>query len=184
MLSEHRIIALCADLSHETNYAPLINSLHRAALRDGRRLMVFASFSETTAVQNTANVYDLVNFNVVDSLIVIRQGRRNDTKLHEVCARAVHAGKPFLVLGDAGNWKNGVSLEWDHETAFRGLLEHLVVSHGVKDSVLICGDRTDDTHSETCAHIYRGVLAEHGLDCMSQNIYYCEYRDSNVYAIV
>lgn len=183
MLSDRKIIALCLNCFQDANHAPFVNALHKAAMKHGWRVMVFASFSKNIApgTKNTPSVFDLINFKTADALVVSYGGRQPDEGLKQALVRAKEAGKPTVIIGT--NWDNedAVSLTADHTEAFRSLIIHLIQKHQIGSAVLMNGSREGDSHSRMCERVFREVMAEHGLPGDSRSCLYTEYRDSAVY---
>lgn len=177
MLNGKPVIGLCLTKIHDICRAQLVDCLHQAANTAGMKLIVFNSFVDyyhgDAFDEGARSVYDLLQYGVIDALVVHDQSFFNKQLMNGIIDRALQAGKPVVLL-DAER-EGCFTVRGDHENAFCGLMNHVIRHHGVTDTVFMAGNRSGDMVTADRIACYRKVMEENGLPDLEENIFYGEF---------
>ena len=102
MLGEMKIIALCASRIYDDSCVELITSLNNEITKRGGRLIVFSSVSDlyygTEAEKGEAAVFRLMNFSMIDAVIVHGEWIKDKNVLEDIIGRTKAAGKQVFYI--------------------------------------------------------------------------------------
>ena len=174
MLNGKPVIGLCMTKIHEIGRANLVDHLHRAADKAGMKLIVFNSFvdfyHQDDFDEGSRYVYDIIQFDVVDVLVIHDLSFFQKSIVAELVERAHAAGKPVVIIN--GDREGCFSVKADFEDAFTTVIEHVFGHHGVTDSYFMAGYEAGDLVSRERIECYKKVLANHGLPFEQERILY------------
>lgn len=177
MINGRKIVGLCMTRIYEASRVQLIDRLHRRLEKAGMKLIVFNSFvdfyynDENDA--GARSIYDMIQFTVVDALIIHEESFYNKEIIRSLQERALQNNVPVVMLGSEtpGCFSVGV----DYQEAYTSVLRHVVEEHGVTDTVYLAGRKEGDNDSVNRIACYRRVLEENGIAFNPENVFYGEY---------
>lgn len=187
MIGNKKVIGVCLTKINDICRADYINRLHFLCEKSDCKMIVFNSFTDfytDTAVDDGAkSIYGIINFDIVDALVVLDNSFHNKQIVKDIIAHAKACGKPVVVIGDTadGCW----SIRPAYENAFKSMLNHVIKEHGVTDTFFIAGHNLDfDKDSATRIRCYKEVLEENGIAFDKDKVAYGQYWEGPVRAII
>ncbi len=178
MINGHKVIGVCVTIVQNRAEADYIDHLRKAAYKCGCKVMVFNSvldfYVNNTYAEGAKSVYELINFDIIDALVII-----SDTMYHckdlknEIISRARANDVPVILIDDEAEGCFTVSKRC--HKALTAVVDHVIRDHGVTDTFFIAGRRTDDPYSETRIQCYKDALAMNGLEFSEDRLDYGEY---------
>ena len=136
MLNGKPVIGLCMTKIHEIGRANLVGHLHRVVDDAGMKLIVFNSFVDfyhkDDFDEGSRYVYDIIQFDVVDVLVIHDLSFFQKSIVAELVDRARAAGKPVVIIN--GDREGCFSVKANFEEAFTTVIDHVFSHHGVTDS--------------------------------------------------
>lgn len=180
MINGKKIVGLCMTRIYDASRAQLIDRLHRCLEAAGMKLIVFNSFVDfyynDDIDRGAKSVYDLIQFSVVDALVIHEESFYNREIIAELQRRALEAGAPVVMIGDDA--EGCFSIGTEYREAYTGILRHVVEEHKVTDTAFMAGRREDDADSAGRLECYRRVLEENGIPYREENVFYGDYWES------
>ena len=171
------ISALYEDMVRQT-----VDGMLGAAQRENIKLLFFTSFADNHTSQNydlyqdydTGDfvVYLLPDLKEYDALISL------DTYMTGSFIEPINKLKnavsiPVITMGTV---KEGTySIVNDQDLSFREIIEHLIDRHGCRDFVHVAGPR-ERSFCQERIDIFQNTLADHGLECGEERIFYGTLR--------
>lgn len=165
MIGNKNIIGVCVTKVQDPPHARTLAALHEVARKKDFHLMVFNSpfdFSAGTEAEHGAEaVYDLINYDVIDALIVMCSEFINKAVLEKMITKAQHHHIP-IILEDVES-EGCYTVKNYFEDSLSNLLNHVIRDHGVKDTFFIAGIKDND-YSDQRVNVYKRVLADNHLE--------------------
>lgn len=178
MINGKKVVGLCITRMHDAPRARMLNVLHRKLNEYGIRMIVFNNpfdFSSSFEADNRpAAVYDLINFDYIDALVVVGSVFINKHLYHKTIERAKEKNIPVILENDI--YEGCYLIRNNFEDSYAELLNHVIRDHGVRDTFYIAG-RKGNIYSEERIAVYRRVLLENGLAFDWQNVDYGDFWD-------
>lgn len=164
MLGEMKIIALCATRIYDDNCVELISALNSEIIKHGGRLIVFSSVSDlyfgTEAEQGEAAVYRLMNYEMIDAVIVNGEWIKDKNVLEDIISRTKAAGKQVFYIGKQRD--DCINFSFDYEKGFESIVRHVIQKHNVTSLHMIAGIK-DNNFSEERIDSFKHVLTENNI---------------------
>ena len=187
MIGKKKIVGVCLTKINDICRCDYINRLHFLCEESDCKMIVFNSFSDfyhgDAADDGAKAIYGIINFDIVDVLVVIANSFHNKKIVDDIVCHARVCGKPVILVGDTadGCW----SICPDYAEAYKGMLNHVIKEHGVTDTFYIAGNNVEtDTDSITRLSYYKEILAENGIPFDESKVAYGEYWEGPVKQIV
>ncbi|MBO7335958.1 MAG: GGDEF domain-containing protein [Lachnospiraceae bacterium] len=144
--------------------------------------MCFASYSVySDMVRGELNVYDMMNPEDYDGVIVFSTSLNSTDTALELCNRAKEKNVPVISVGLEVDGISSVCLS--NEEGMRGLVTHLIEQHGVERAFFIVGT-PDHVDSVTRLQAAREVFLEHGLKLADEDVGYGRWSNKHTADIV
>lgn len=164
MIGNKRVIGICVTKIHDTAKSRIINMLYEEAVKYGYKVMLFNSaFDITDEINNeigVASVYDYINYDIIDAVIVFHSGISDELAYNHIISKALDANVP-VILED--KIKEGCfTVRNTPDVALEKLINHVIRDHGVTDTFFMAGIRGNE-FSNKRIEIYKKVLAENNL---------------------
>ena len=176
-MDRKRIIGVCITKIHDTTRADLMHRLHHLAMKKNYKLLIFNSFidfyNNDAFYKGAASVYDIINFDLIDALIIHTESFCNKSLIDKIIVSAKEHNTPVILLDRTCD--GCFSIVGDYEAAFKTVINHIIKDHGVKDLFFIGGKKENDPFTESRIRCYKEVLLENGVDFNENNIGYGEY---------
>lgn len=164
MINGKRIIALCIPKINEDSSRKFIVALNNSLPGEDCRLMVFATCSElfygVSTEAGEIAVYDLLDFDFVDIVVICVEKIKNKELVEDLIARTVAHGKPVITVD--GEYDGAISTEFDYEAGFRSVVEHVLDEHHVRRPHMMAGIK-DNSFSESRIAVFAETLESRGI---------------------
>ena len=141
MLNGYHIAALCVSRIHDEENVTFIANLNSLLVEKDWRLMCFTTdsdlYSETVTEAGELQVYDLLDFDVIDAVIFSASTSYIEQVKLGIINRALKASKPVFVVDES--IPNCYSVRFDYRTGFKKVVRHVLKEHNVKDIHFLAG---------------------------------------------
>ena len=185
MIGQYKIIALCISRIQENFSHEFVLNFSEVVKRAGYRLFVYNACSdlENDESKNIGQkyTYDLIDYSVIDALVVYEDRIRNKVISDEIIAKGLQNNVPVIVLGEAH--PGCVNIASNDPLGMEKMVRHLVVDHGLRKLHFIAGIK-DEHYSDERIAAFKRVLAEHGIPYDASMLSYGEYWSGPTEAIV
>ncbi len=176
MSQRKKIIAVCMTKPQDYSHSLYLQCLHKQAIKNDFKLIVFSSFvdffNNDFYDQGEASIFGLINFDVIDALIVQLESFQNKSCITPTIEEAKKRGLPVLCVNEVMD--GCYSLIPDFSSAYRSIVNHVIQDHEVTDSFFIAG-RKGDRDSEARLTIYKSVLEDNDLPFSDNQVDYGDY---------
>lgn len=176
MIGQYRIAALCIARIQEDSSRKLIEALTREMERVGYRLFIYSTDSDL--FWNTANeegeqtVFELIDFSLIDALIIYNERIKSKTLAKELIKKAQNVNCPVFVV--EGQFEGCVNLNFDYSGGFELIVRHVVEEHHAQRVHYMAGFEGNE-FSDARGEVIRRVMEEHGLPFGPENISYGDF---------
>ncbi|MGN1179838.1 MAG: diguanylate cyclase [Suilimivivens sp.] len=169
-------MALCISRVHDEESNKFIKELNERFAAKGYRLFVYGICSDlywnTPYEAGEASVFDLINYKVVDALIIYEEKIKNKTVIQNIVDKA-HEGKvPVITIGE--KFKGCINVRFAYETGFEQTVRHVIEEHGLT-KLHFMGGMKNNSFSEERLNAFKKVLAEKGLSFDEGMVSYGEF---------
>ncbi len=177
MINGKKVIGICLTRIQDTTISNYISRLHNLARKRGYKLIVFNSFVDFYHRDafdiGAKSVYDIINYDIVDVLLVYTESFCDDEVLDYIIKGAAEKEVPTILINKEleGCW----SVMRDPEKAFKEIIRHIIKDHGITDIIFMAGKRDNDIETVRRIQCYKDVLEENGLVFDANRIEYGEY---------
>lgn len=176
MLRGRYVFALCTSRIHNPEVLESVSAFVKEAQKRGYSVLVFNSSLEqnTDGKSNSScfSVYDLIPFDIVDLIVVMRETIKNRTVTGTISQIAKMRRIP--VLSYDGTMEDIPSVYSYSNQAFDEMLEHVFGHHHCKRVDLLTGTR-GNYGAECMVMAYREALRKHGLPFEEERVGYGDY---------
>ncbi len=177
MIGNKKIVGVCLTKIHDATRSDYANRLHNLAQKQDIKLIFFNSFvdfyNNDSFDEGARAVYSLINFDILDALVVVYDGFCNKDIADGIVRKAKMNDVPVVLVNGE---KNGCwSICSEYEESFKSVLRHVIAEHGATDTFFIAGNRDNDPDSELRIRCYKEVLEEQGLPFDESQIGYGGY---------
>ncbi len=170
---EQKIIAICAARDCDPAYLSTFSSF---AKEYNYKVLYFFSFSDLYTTEShdigEKNIYQLINYDLIDGLIIMAQSIKNQEVLHSLTRAANKAKIPAISIDCP--LEGCYNIEFNYDKAVECIITHLIEKHNISRINFIAGFRGND-YSEHRLSIYRKVLEEHNLPIEEERIGYGDF---------
>ena len=157
-------IAVCANGWNYDTLNEALKGISKYAKKEDFDVFVFLSFASysehSTLIQGELNIYELMNPEDYDGVIVFSTAINSQDTAISLCKRAHEKHVPVVSIGMEIDGIHSVSVS--NDAGMRKLVEHLIEVHGVKRAFFI-GGTPDHVDSIARLEVTRKVFEEHGL---------------------
>ncbi len=185
MTKDKKVIGVCLTKIHDIRRSDYANRLHHLAQKVGYKLIFFNSFVDfyhNDAFDTGAkSVYDVINYDIVDALIVLYDSFYNRSVADEIIARAKERNVPVVLIN--GEKEGCLSVAADYNNALKTVIRHIICEHGITDTFFLAGTK-GDAESEKRLNCYKAVLSENGLPFEESRVDYGDYWEDPARRVV
>lgn len=171
-----KVIALCISKAGSERNFEFIKALNDACAGKGFRLFIYHTCSDlywgTRSEEGEKAVFSLIDFSVVDIVMIFEEAFHDKTAVDRVAALA--AGRQVPVVSVGAVRENGISFLFDYAAGFEKIVRHVIEDHGLRDTCFFAG-RKGDPHSDQRIGAYKKVLAENGIEFAPERLFYGDY---------
>lgn len=151
----------------------LITRLDEQLSKHNYRIFVYSTCSElsgnTPAEAGEKSVYELIDFNILDAIVVTYEKIKDRELANDIIARAKKFGKPVFVVG--GKVEGCINLMFDYKAGMREITRHVLGHHNVRRPHFMAGFE-GNSFSEERIDAFREVLAEFDIPFDSSMVSY------------
>ena len=151
----------------------LITRLDEQLSKHNYRIFVYSTCSElsgnTPAEIGEKSVYELIDFNILDAIVVTYEKIKDRELANDIIARAKQCGKTVFVVG--GKVEGCINLTFDYKNGMREITRHVLEHHNVRRPHFMAGFE-GNSFSEERIDAFKEVLAEFDIPFDSSMISY------------
>ena len=179
MIGKKKIIGLCISAVHTGFKSDFVEMLNQEIIRDNFKLIVFNSllsvYDGSIYDTGASSVYNIVNFDILDCLIIFDRGLINKQNGIEMIAKAKEKNVPVILINSENEGCFCVSD--DYKTSYRNLIRHVIRDHDVRDVFFMGGYRWDPDTLDRLA-CFKKALGDENINFSDWMVGYGEFRDS------
>ncbi len=184
MVNGKKVIAICVDNDRNTENLDYISRIYNRNAEKGF-LTIVINYSMAT-LHNTwetrrAEYYNMLNFDYVDAVIVVKNSQFKDEQIKRIADDAEKNNTPCIVIGD--KYDNAFSILYQGDDCFERIVRHVVEYHGCRNVYFIAGIEGVE-FSEYWVEIYKKVLESNGIAFDKSKVAYGQYWRNPVYKIM
>ena len=176
MYQEFPIIGLCLVRADDERNFNMIEALSRKIHSIGARLMIYQSttnmFWQYKPEGGERMVYNLVDYNYVDLMIVFSEIINDDELIDSIVQNAKKDDKPVFTIGKP--WPGCTNFGFLYVDGIEKAIRHVVDHHNCKELCFVAGPEGEPT-SEARLAKYREIVTEYGLTSSLNRVYYGGY---------
>ena len=186
MIGGRLVIGVCLTKVHDYTNLQFLQYLHEETCSAGCKMMVFNSYLDfyhkDIYDEGAKAVYGLIDFDIVDALIILGNCFYDKSIIDDLCSRAGEASVPVVILGEER--PGCFSVQGDYSESYMNLIYHVLEDHGVKDLFFIAGRKENDPDSVHRLECFMDVMEEVGIPFDESKIAYGEYWNEPTRAIM
>ncbi|MBQ5335046.1 MAG: EAL domain-containing protein [Oscillospiraceae bacterium] len=176
MLHDKPLFALCVSQIQNSEIRESVQSFVKEGRRRGYDILVFNSGLDAvygnSTDQSCYSVYDLIPFDIVDLIVIMRDSIRNDAVCNTIAALAKERRVPVMCYDSEAE---GIPSVFSYPyQAFPELLDHVIGHHKCRKVDLITGVR-GNYGSECMVVAYREALRRAGIPFSPERVAYGDY---------
>lgn len=164
MIGNNKIIALCISRVQDSATNDYITGLYHAVKDKGYRIFVFNTCTKIGEEDYRDNVqtrvFDLIDYDIVDVMIVFEEVMENRSLSDELIRRSLEHKVATIVIGEAH--EGCVNIKYDHKNGFSQIVRHIVCDHKITDLHFMAGIK-GNYFSEQRILAFKNVLEENSL---------------------
>lgn len=176
MLGKYKIIALCMSRIHENFSHDFVLLFSKVLSNTDYRLFVYNACADLSNEESTntsqKSTYDLIDYSVVDVVVVYEDRIRNQAVSDSIIARGLQNNVPVIVLGSPH--PGCINVASDDPRGMEKMVRHLIDVHGVRKMHFIAGIK-DEPYSDARIAAFRRVLEERQLPFDDSMVSYGKY---------
>lgn len=161
MIDNKHVIGVCITKIHDSTHAEIISYLHKQAEAQGYKLIVFNSsfdfFYGLDDQMSASQIYDFINFDIIDALIIFCGSFLDKTIYHGLINRALEANIPVLLEDEV--YEGCITIKNEYDQIFKDMIRHVIEHHDVKDLFFMAGFKGNE-QSDHRIKLYKEVLQE------------------------
>jgi len=176
MIGEYKIAALCLAKVQDEACRKLVKALNEGLVPMGWRLFVYSTandmFWNTQSDIGEKYVFDLIDFDVIDTLIYYDERVKSKEIKRKLIEKAHDNGIPVFVVD--GECEGCVNVNFDYSGGFELVVRH-VVEHHKKTRVHYLGGMRNNEFSDARGRVVEKVMHEHGYSFGPEDISYGDF---------
>lgn len=173
---KNKYIAVCTAGINVDGIADTLRAIDKYAGQFQYKILYFNSFSSLYHFEKhdvgESNIFHLINYGMIDGIILLADTIKNNTVRQEILDRARHHGVPVVSV-DQKN-EGCYNIIFRYKNAMRKIVNHLVEEHHFTRINFIAGIK-GESFSEERLQAYKEVLEEHGIPYQEERIGYGNY---------
>ncbi len=176
MVGKYKIIALCISRIHENFSHDFVLRFSHILKNTDYRLFVYNACSDLSNIESSITAqrftYDLIDYSVVDVLVVYEDRIRNQEISDEIIAKGLQHNVPVIVLGAAH--PGCINIASDDPRGMEKMVRHLIEEHGVRKLHFIAGI-PNEPYSDARIAAFRRILDEKKIPFYDSMVSYGQY---------
>ena len=175
MYNGYKVVALCISKAGNERSFEFIKAMSEAVTKSGYRLFIYHTCSDlywkTRSEEGDKAVFDLMDFDVIDAVVIFDEGFRDRKVADEIAERSLKHNVPVICVGIPEARENCINFLFGYADGFEKVVRHLIVDHGVRNICMISG-KQDEFLSQERVEAYKKVLLENGLPFDENRVLY------------
>jgi len=179
MIEGKKIIAVCIARMQDDTSRNYVEEFNKAVAPLGYRLLVYTTCAvinnEGEYVDPEFSVYDFIQYDVVDTVVIFEDLILNQEVTDELIRRAKENGVPVIVIGE--RHEGCINVTYDHDNDFEEIIRHMVEVHHMKKFHLMAGLK-GNVYSDIREQAFRKTVEKYGIpydDSMVSYGNFCSY---------
>lgn len=176
MLGGYKIIGLCTCRVHEEESYRYVKEFNRQFTKKGYRLFVYATCADlywnSISEKGEAAVYKLIDFDILDALIIQEERIRNKEIVFNLIEQANKHNVPVITIGE--NMEGSIAIAFDYQAGIEEVVRHVIEEHGITDLHFISGHK-GNPFSVAREAAFERVLKEKNLEFRQDMISYGDF---------
>lgn len=185
MIGKKRVIGVCVTKLQESARAEMIKKLHTEAEKNNCKIIVFNSFADFYYNDDNdagaGGIYDLINFDIVDVLIIFCSCFYSNAVYERIILRAKEHNTPVILEDET--YEGCYTVKSGYEKPLAQLMDHVIREHGARDTMFLAGF-TGSPQSDARVEVYKRVLEGNGLEFSEDMIEYGGFWDEPTYEVI
>ncbi len=173
MFKGQKIIAVCMPRPYEATRFRYIEILNSVAVSKDYKLFLYQTnsdlFMNNTSDVGEEYVFDLIDYDVVDAIIVFTEMIKNRKITRKIADNAISRGIPVISVEAA--MEGCINIKHDYGDCFEKIVRHIIVDHKLTKVNFIAGFE-GNSFSEERHDVYKKVLAEQGIPYETERVGY------------
>lgn len=171
-----KFIAVCCAGVDEDYNDVILPAIRTYGEKMGYKLLYFYSFSTLFYAQKhdigESNIFHLINYNLIDGIILLSESIRNEEISKEIVERAKTYDIPVVAIDHY--IEGAYNINFQYMGAMREIMRHMLEDHGYRRINFIAGPK-GNSYSEERLNVYREMMGEYGLNVEEERIGYGEF---------
>ncbi|HZJ58582.1 MAG TPA: GGDEF domain-containing protein [Clostridia bacterium] len=185
MYKDHKIIALCITQLHDERNFDFVSALNKKINDFGYKLFIYHShldfYDERQNEKGDEAVFDLIDFDIVDAVIIYEESIRNQRISDGIVKKAKSKSVPVITIGVTK--QSTANFILNLEIGFEKVVRHVIEFHKIKDTIMIAG-RRDSYYSNKRIEVYKKVLSENNIRFDDSMLYYGDFWSEPTCAVM
>ena len=135
MINGCKVAALCVSEIQNENTQSMIYPMYQSLLEKNWRCLIYNTatdlFRDTPFDRGEASVFQLMDFSVIDAVVVYTQCLKCRAIVEDILAAASQHQVPVFLVEPTERYSSGIRITFDELDAFRELVTHLIEHHHV-----------------------------------------------------
>ncbi len=179
MLRNKKLIGVCLSKIEDEVRSNFVNFLYKEASANDHKIIVFNSLRDLYAGdlhdKGSSSIFETINYSVFDALVVVSYSLYDTSITESIAEKAAEYGVPVITVH--GRHDGCYNIIGTYEEAYRNVIRHVIVKHGVTRPVFMGGIR-DEKDTVTRLKCFRKVLAENNIPFSEDMVCYGDYWDT------
>jgi len=179
MIGKKKIIGVCICAVHTGFKSDFVELLNKEIVSENCKLVVFNSllsvYDASIYDVGASSVYNIINYDIIDCLIVFDKGLVNKHNGSEIILKAKEKNIP-VILVNAEN-EGCFCVCDDYKTSYKNLIRHVIKDHNARDTFFMGGYRWDPDTLDRLA-CYKKALGEENINFDDSMVGYGEFKDT------
>lgn len=164
MYKDRKVIGICTAELDQKYHVKILERVVKELIDLGYYVMLFSSDSDlyhkTKSDEADASVFDLMNTDRLDAVLIFSETIRDQKTLHRIVKRLHDNHVPVLTYGT--DLDDCYSVVYDTDVEFEKIVRHVVEYHGMREVNFISGIQGNEV-AERRLEIYREVLEDNNI---------------------
>lgn len=175
---KERYIAVCAAGVDEEYNDVFLHAFSDYAKKFHFKCLFFYSFSPlydmVTHDKGEKNIYELINYDLIDGLVILSQTIKTASCIEEVIERTRKKGIPIISIDSPLSFEGCYHIRFDYEKSMKDMITHLIEVHHAERINFIAGIKGNE-YSEQRLEAYRKTLCAHNIPVEEERIGYGDF---------
>lgn len=176
MLNGYKIIGLCTCRVHDEECYRYVTEFNNHIVKKGYRLFIYATcadlYWDSVSEKGEAAVFRLMDFSILDALIIQEEKIRNKQIIRELIEEANKHKIPVITVGESLG--GSIAVAFDYEAGIEKVIRHVIDEHHITDLHFISGQE-GNTFSISREAVFERVLKEKGISFSPDMISYGDF---------